>query len=226
MKTLIRAHLRRIRDELLDLLHTIRGEAFRAGRTRTQLRGRSGLRLNVGAGHLAREGYVNLDRFPAGKDVLYWDFRNPLPLADGSATHIHCEHFIEHLEHHEALALLHEFGRVLAPGGTLRLICPDAGLYLRAYVEGNAAFFRSLERLGGATRPMTQPIEIINQMFRMGFSHRHAWDQPSLHAALTGAGFGEIRTSSMGDSRLGGEMDGTDDWRLIESLYLWARRTA
>jgi predicted SAM-dependent methyltransferase len=226
MKTLIRAHLRRLLNECSDFLHTLYGESFRAARTRAQLRGRSGLRLNIGAGRLAREGYVNLDRFPASADVLYWDFRNPLPVETGSATHIHCEHFIEHLEHPEALALLQEFGRVLAPGGTLRLICPDAGLYLRAYVNGDRAFFSSLERLGGAMQPMTQPIEVINQMFRMGGSHRYAWDQASLRAALETAGFHDIRDSSLGETSLGGDMDGTDDWRRIESLYLWARRSA
>lgn len=226
MLSLLRANLRQIRHLIFDLLHTVRSEAFLSRRTRQQLKGRSGLRLNIGAGRLARAGYVNLDRFPADPDVMYWDFRNPLPVDTGGAVHIHCEHFIEHLEHTEALALLKEFARVLAPGGTLRLICPDAGLYLNAYVRGDTRFFQSLERLGGAIRPFTQPVDVINQMFRMGGAHLHAWDVPSLKAALISAGFQQIEASELGDTQRGGDMDGTDDWRRIESLYLYARRSA
>lgn len=224
MQALLRTNLKSIQQQFFDLLHTLRGELFLARKTRNQLSGKRNLRLNIGAGRLAREGYVNLDRFPASPNVLYWDFRNPLPVDSSSTIHIHCEHFIEHLEHPQAIALLQEFARVLAPGGTLRLICPDAGLYIQAYVNGDTQFFRSLERLGGAAQPFTQPVEVINQMFRMSGSHRYAWDIPSLQSALTASGFEAIQTSTIGDPQLGGEMDGTDDWRRIESLYLHARR--
>jgi SAM-dependent methyltransferase len=222
--SLFRRYARSLRSHVADALYTLRGEWFLAPRTRRRLRGVRGVSLNVGAGRLALPGFVNLDRFPAGPGVLYWDFRRPLPLSDGSVWHIHCEHFIEHLERDEALALLVEFRRVLAPGGTLRLICPDAERYFRAYCDGDAAFFASLASLGGAAVPFELPIEIVNQMFRMGGSHRWAWDFASLSSALTRAGLVDVRRSSFAPAGEGGENDGRDDWRRIESIQVVARK--
>jgi predicted SAM-dependent methyltransferase len=221
--SLFRRYLRGLRDHLRDALYALKGEWLLAPDTRRRLSGARGVSLNVGAGALSLPGFVNLDRFPASPEVLYWDFRKPLPLADAAVRHVHCEHFIEHLEHHDALALLAEFRRVLEPGGTLRLICPDAGRYIRAYCAGDAAFFRALERLGGAAKPFEHPIEVINQMFRMAGAHRFAWDYEALEAALAGVGFVGIRRSSIGEPDAGGEVDGRDDWREIESLYVVAR---
>ncbi len=221
---LFRRIIRGLRAYLADALHTLRGECLLAPRTRRRLRGLRGVSLNVGTGGLVLPGYVNLDRFPASPDVLYWDLRRPLPLSDGSVRHIHCEHFIEHLEYDEALAMLCEFHRVLEPGGTARVICPDAGRYFRAYCEQDQAFFAALSRLGGATVPFELPIEIINQMFRMGGSHRWAWDQVSLARGLNRAGFVDVRQSSFAAVGEGGENDGRDEWRRIESIHMIARK--
>lgn len=222
--SLWRRYARGLRDHLADALHTLRGECLLAPGTRRRLHGVRGVSLNVGAGGLALPGFVNLDRFPAAPGVLYWDFRKPLPLADASARHIHCEHFIEHLEREEALALLHEFERVLEPGGTARLICPDAGRYFRAYCDGDDAFFASLASLGGSEVPFELPIEVVNQMFRMGGAHRWAWDFAALEAALSRAGFVDVRRSGFAAAGEGGEVDGRDEWRRIESIQVVARK--
>lgn len=221
--SLFRLYLREFLIHARDALHALKGECLLAPQTRRRLRGAQGISLNVGAGRQALPGYVNLDRFPTSRDVLYWDFRKRLPLSDGSVRHVHCEHFIEHLERHEALALLGEFRRVLEPGGTVRLVCPDAERYFRAYCADDAAFFKSLSRLGGASLPFERPIEVINQMFRMAGAHRFAWDYHALEAALASAGFVGIRRSSIGEVGAGGEADGRDAWREIESIYVVAR---
>jgi hypothetical protein len=224
--SLFRRYARGLRSHSADALYTWRCEWLLAPRTRRRLRGVRAISLNVGAGRLALPGFVNLDRFPAAPGVLYWDFRKPLPLSDGSVRHVHCEHFIEYLERDEALALVVEFQRVLEPGGTLRLICPDAERYFRAYCDGDAAFFASLASLGGAEVPFELPIDIVNQMFRMGGSHRWAWDFASLSSAMTRAGLIDVRRSGFAAAGEGGEIDGRDDWRRIESIQVVARKPA
>jgi predicted SAM-dependent methyltransferase len=157
--------------------------------------------------------------FPC-KGAYFADLRDPLELPDGSVRHIHCEHVLEHLERDEAQRFLGECRRILAADGSLRLILPDAEKYLRAYAGGDEAYFSAMRHLGNAVVPLRHRMAIINQMFRMGGGHRYAWDFEELSDALTEAGFANIRKSNMGDVATGLQIDGSDDWRAHESIYL------
>ena len=117
------------------------------------------IRLNLGCGLLAPQGWVNVDGswnarlaklhfirrmlsslriLPPGKMEIPWspsilihDVRKPLPFTDGSVATIYASHILEHLYFHEARKLLLESFRVLAVGGALRVVVPD----LKAIVE-------------------------------------------------------------------------------------------
>jgi len=182
------------------------------------------LKINLGCGALAREHWINIDGVPLNSNTLALDLRNPLLIADGAAQHIHCEHFLEHLTLEDGKQLLRECFRILRSGGTLRLILPDAEKYLRAYVNDDAAFFERLKNLGNPSVPFQSPIEIINQMFRMGNDHLHAWDEKSLRYYLGQVGFVEIQRSHQHDSAVKFNIDGVDDWRELESIYLNMKR--
>jgi hypothetical protein len=67
----------------------------------------------------------------------------------GSVQHVHCEHFLEHLERRDSLELLTECHRVLDSAGTMRIIVPDSEKYMRAYVADDQEFFAPLVHLGG-----------------------------------------------------------------------------
>jgi SAM-dependent methyltransferase len=86
-----------------------------------------GVRLNLGCGDKILPGYVNVDIAPVreGKspDVLS-DLRK-LPFADEYADEVLSVHVIEHFYHWEAVEVLKEWVRVLKPGGTLILECPN-----------------------------------------------------------------------------------------------------
>ena len=56
------------------------------------------LRVNVACGPQVLPGFTNLDLFPCRAEVIGWDCRRALPLADGSAAAIRVEQFVEHLE--------------------------------------------------------------------------------------------------------------------------------
>jgi len=201
------------------------GRLFRGFAERFGLRRRLGdvtgghLLLHLGCGPRVMTGWINVDMCP-GSGAYFADLRNPLELKDGSVRHIHCEHVLEHLERDEAARFLRECRRVLAANGTLRLILPDGEKYLRAYVQDDAAFFEPLRHLGNAVQPLNQRMAVINQMFRMGGGHRYAWDFAELSDALTEAGFANIQLSRIGEVAPEFQIEGRDDWRAHESIYL------
>lgn len=59
---------------------------------------------------------------------FYYRKGDRLPFADDAFDYVFSEHFLHHLFFDEALALLRECHRVLAPGGVLRTVVPDADL--------------------------------------------------------------------------------------------------
>jgi predicted SAM-dependent methyltransferase len=95
--------------------------------------------LNAGCGKKARSGYINLDHtWQPGVDLI-WDLKWRLPFRDASLKGIYTEHCLEHLPFRlVADHVLTEFHRILIPGGWLRLIVPDAGLYLKLYAQAVA----------------------------------------------------------------------------------------
>ncbi len=100
----------------------------------------SPLRVNVGAGHVPREGFVNVDLRPLpGIDVVA-DARR-LPFAAGSVNELVAEHVVEHFPVEELRrVVLPHWRRVLSPGGTLRLVLPDGEALLAAYGDGTMTF--------------------------------------------------------------------------------------
>ena len=93
-------------------------------------------------------------------------------------------------------------------------------MYLRAYATQDHAFFNALRGLGGAAQPLDCPMAVINQMFRMGGHHRYAWDFEQLRECLEQIGFVQVERSAFGDIVPEFRIDGTDDWRAHESLYV------
>ena len=70
----------------------------------------------------------------------------------------------------------------------MRIGVPDAELYLRAYAANDREFFKATEWLGCASYPLRTPLEVVNQLFRMGGAHKFAWDFETLALSLSEAG--------------------------------------
>ena len=87
------------------------------------------MKINVGCGGHAQEGWVNIDR---SEGNLHWpchpeivaDVRD-LPLKDGVADAIYCGHLLEHLPLNEVVTALEEMKRVLKTEGRLAIVGPD-----------------------------------------------------------------------------------------------------
>ena len=180
-------------------------------------------RLHLGSGERVFPEWINVDACDYPGVDLRWDLRSRLPFRDGAARLIYSEHTLEHLESDEAEALLAECHRLLAPDGRIRIGVPDAGLYLRAYSEGRKEFFTELQHLGGAVRPLTTPIAVVNQSFRMGGAHKYAWDFESLRLALKAAGFVGPTQFASGKASCT-ELCLDDPEHAFETLYLEAVR--
>jgi predicted SAM-dependent methyltransferase len=194
-------------------------------KVRAMLEGRSGLQLHLGCGLRAVPGWINVDAFDQPGLDLRWDLRDRLPCEDGIAALIYSEHVLEHLEYDDAVAWLQELKRLLSPGGRIRLGMPDAELYLRAYANGDAAFFSRLQKIGNPSSPLDTRIKVINQMFRMGGAHRFAWDYETLAEQLARAGFTRISRWPPGQSSVA-ELCLDDPSHADETLYVEAERPA
>jgi predicted SAM-dependent methyltransferase len=167
-----------------------------------RLRRQQHLRVNVACGPQVLAGFVNLDLFPCSDEVLRFDCRRGLPLADASAEVIKVEHYVEHLEPREELpAFLADCHRVLEPGGILRIVVPDTERYVRAYCsgEGHAAF----RELGISTWPADLPtrMDVLNHVFHQWHEHRWGYDFETTACRLAAAGFRSVERSCFGHSR-------------------------
>ena len=100
--------------------------------------------MHVGCGGHELPGWINVDNHPAPLAInLDWG----LPLPTGSARYVFVAHLLEHLFHPaQSSRLLAEIRRVLAPGGIVRIVVPDIEKYLRAYANGDDAFFAEHRR--------------------------------------------------------------------------------
>jgi len=156
----------------------------------SRLRGERELYVNVACGPQVLPGFVNLDLHPARPEVIAWDARRSLPLADGAARGIRAEQFVEHLETREELpAFLRDCHRTLAPGGVLRVIVPDAERYLHAYCRPDLSGFRELAVPDPFPEDLPTRMDVINHVFHQWHEHRWAYDFETLAHRLTSAGF-------------------------------------
>ncbi len=122
------------------------------------------LKLNLGCGLIAPEGWINIDnslnawlatKHPVlrrllgslkilpkrvveiqwPKNVFIWDLRKGLPYPDNSVKYIYSSHLLEHLSRAEARNLLKECFRVLLVGGVIRIVVPDLRICIEKYIK-------------------------------------------------------------------------------------------
>ena len=160
-----------------------------------RLRGRRGLSLNVGSAGRGRDGWINVDISPAHRNVyVALDIRRPLPFEEGQFQRILAEQVIEHIDfRHEIPGVLREFHRVLAPGGVLRVIVPDARRYMEAYLSGRPETWRELGwDLHALPADLHTPMHVINHVFHQEGEHLFGYDFETLELVLRRAGFQEV----------------------------------
>lgn len=104
--------------------------------------------------------------------------------------------------------------RILAPGGALRIVVPDAGKIVRSYLEDPEALVAWRGESGTA-------MEIVNSVFRQRYEHQFLYDWQTMQAMLRRAGFTRVERVAFGTGEVADLVldDPKYEW---ESLYVEA----
>ena len=178
--------------------------------------------LNIGCGPNTHDDHYCVDYgWSLGIDACC-DIRRGLPVASDSFSGVFSEHCLEHIDLGAFRYVLSELMRVMKSGARLRIVVPDAELYIRGYIaelDGEVDYsdlpYRTLD---------VEPTALasVNRIFR-DHGHQFAWDFRTMKFYLEAAGFTDVSRKAFGDG---------DDPRLLvdshsraaESLYLEAVR--
>lgn len=183
--------------------------------------------LDIGCGPNCHPHLINLDFLWHPAVDVCWDIRRGLPFPDRSLKGVFSEHCLEHFSLPAAQELVREIRRVLAPGGTVRLVVPDGELYLRTYArqlggDPSQPFpFQETEQQNPLWTPMLSVNRIFYQDRDSPFGHWLIYDFQLLAALLQRSGFTDIRRRSFGEGRDPRLLVDTPN-RRCESLYVEA----
>ena len=171
--------------------------------------------LDLGCGQNFHENLINLDYLWHPRVDVCWDIQKGIPFANGSLKGIFSEHCFEHFPMETAFFLMKECRRVLVLGGILRIVVPDAGMYLDRYHErskgiGNQKFpFEERESFHDSYTPMLSVNRIFYQDREQAFGHRTMYDHELLRLLLIKAGFTNVEKRSF--------REGVDQALLVDS---------
>ena len=108
------------------------------------------IRLNLGCGHIALDGYLNVDRraLPGVDIVAEVD---QLPFEANQLDEIFSSHLLEHFPQEQlSRQLLPYYLNLLKPGGQFHAVVPDAEAMIREYAKGGYPYEDMREVMYGA----------------------------------------------------------------------------
>lgn len=174
--------------------------------------------LDIGCGPRIQRNFINLDyHWRPGID-LCWDITMGIPLPDESLVGVYSEHCLEHIPFSCCCKVLETCHRILKKHGTLRIVVPDAELFLDLYQKkklGEKVSF-PYEKHDEYKTPMMH----VNRIF-VDHGHRFAYDAETLTMILKRAGFNNIEKETFMHGRDKNLLIDTED-RTCESLYIEA----
>jgi len=129
----------------------------------------------------------------------------PLPLPDGSCQLVYTSHMLEHLMHPAQTRLvMEEVHRVLAPGGTVRVVVPDASVWLQGYAQQDPLFLASvrtewplwdwaaLDSANGSSLDYILPYLGASSLHgHLAGDHQFGFDEQALKGLMINSGFDE-----------------------------------
>src|SRR6185295_12443783 len=145
----------------------------------------SGLRLNLGCGHIPLPGYVNVDQ-RALPHVDIVAEAGDVPIETGKVQEIFSAHLLEHFPQEELRRrLLPYWHSLLEPGGTFHAVVPDGEAMFAGLAVGTYPFEDFREVLFGG-----QDYE--------GDFHYNLFTPKSLSSLLAETGFSKVRVVERG----------------------------
>lgn len=150
------------------------------------------IKINIGAGDCALEGYDNSHDAKHGKKMY------PLDVAANTADEIRASHCLEHVGHRVVETVLADWVRALKPGGLLKLAVPDLEYIAKRYLSGAGGQFQGWIH-GGQTDQLDVHLvsfdfdSLSAMMRRAGLVGIHKWegadDCSALDVSLNLAGY-------------------------------------
>lgn len=143
------------------------------------------MKLHLGCWHREIPGFVHVDLCDM-PHIQHQSGIDRLPfIDDGSAQLVYCSHAFEYFDRQQAVAVLAEWRRVLAPGGVLRLAVPDFAALATVYRETG-----DLSKLLG---PLYGRMTIPTRDGDSTLYHRTTYDFASLAGLLQANGFRDVQ---------------------------------
>lgn len=99
------------------------------------------IRLNLGSGDSKFGGFISVDKYDETADVRA-DICE-LPYKDNTVSEIRAYQVIEHIPYNKTEDMFKEMYRVLKPGGTAHLECPDA-VWVAEHIIANDGDFEDI----------------------------------------------------------------------------------
>ena len=164
------------------------------------------IRLNLGCGPIAVDGYINVDARDLPTADLVADVC-ALPVEDASVDEVRAAHLLEHFTESQIReVLLPEWLRVLRPTGRIVIIAPDSDAMVRAYAEGAMTFedlklvtFGGGEYDGNVHFTMFTPASVVSLLEGSGFCEVTVVASARPNGACLEF---EVRAQAPGDSQL------------------------
>jgi len=148
-------------------------------------------KLEIGGGANPRSGYVHLDLNPnVGTDILA-DASKPLPLKDGCVGELLAINVIEHIEWYRVPKTLCEWGRIVKPGGIIKIHTNDINGIIPVITENDPNWNHNIgaQPFGGNEDKWAYINHFIMSTDAPYNMHRAVFTKPDMERLLRAAGF-------------------------------------
>ena len=165
------------------------------------------IKISLGTGDHTRPAWLNTDYEPLNKEIVFVDVTKRFPFPEQSVDFFHTEHMIEHVPLSSAQFFMNECYRTLKPGGKIRIATPDIMKLARLLLDPDDAEVAdyakwALKQFPPALEPSTAltPCMVFNDYMR-NWGHQFIYDQKTLKALLTKAGFVSVHRRQINESQ-------------------------
>lgn len=181
----------------------------------------SAKKLNIGCGHNALPGWLNVDYFPEIPHVAHFNAAKAFPLPPDTFDYVFCEHMIEHVVYEDGLNMLKECFRVLKPKGRIRVSTPDLKFLVDLYSENKTRL--QTDYINWATgrfipADFKSDTFVINNFVR-DWGHRFIYDRKTLSRALEASGFVHVESFAINQSNDAELRNLENDSRMPEGFF-------
>ena len=165
-----------------------------------------GIKLLLSLGWITEDALVHVVDYTSDLDIRRCNVTKGIPFDDAKVDYIYTSHMLEHLRKEDVMFVMRECYRVLKPGGILRVVVPDLGIYVKKYLDGKE--FSDDDGLPAADKfmdsIMLQGIGEVRPLFYKLMCKRHQWmyDFESLAKRLYDCKFSEVKECKLGKGLL------------------------